>query len=103
MAIGFVLMFIYAVFVLGRSNRVEYRMYLAAAGLVSVLLGLLMSFGIIMAVGIKFNTLLGVLPFLAMGNSLVLPYPGSGKKKHVWHIFACCSTDFTPQKPLNQL
>ena len=81
MAIGFVLMFIYAVFVLGRSNRVEYRMYLAAAGLVSVLLGLLMSFGIIMAVGIKFNTLLGVLPFLAMGNSLVLLYPGSGKKE----------------------
>ena len=60
-------MFFYAMFVLGRSNRVEYRMYLAAAGLMSVLLGLLMSLGILMALGVKFNTLLGVLPFLAMG------------------------------------
>ena len=35
MAIGYVLMFFYAMFVLGRSNRVEYRMYLAAAGMVA--------------------------------------------------------------------
>ena len=82
MAIGYVLMFFYAMFVLGRSNRVEYRMYLAAAGLVSVLLGLLMSYGIVVSVGIKFNTLLGVLPFLAMGNSLVLLYvPRQWKKE----------------------
>ena len=68
MSIGYILMFFYAMFVLGRSNRVEYRMYLAAAGVISVFLGLMMSFGILMAVGVQFNTLLGVLPFLAMGN-----------------------------------
>ena len=68
MTIGYVLMFFYVMFVLGRYNRVEFRTYLAAAGLVSVLLGLLMSFGLLMAAGVKFNTLLGTLPFLALGN-----------------------------------
>ena len=68
MTIGYVLMFFYVMFVLGRYNRVEFRTYLAAAGLMSVLLGLLMSFGLLMAAGVKFNTLLGTLPFLALGN-----------------------------------
>ena len=67
MAIGYVLMFIYAMFVLGRTNFVENRMYLAAAGILSVILGLLMAVGISMAFGLKFSRLLGVLPFLAMG------------------------------------
>ncbi len=67
MVAGYLLMFIYTVAMLGRPNSVEHRTYLALAGIMSVLLGLGISFGLSFAWGYKFTTITGVLPFLAMG------------------------------------
>ena len=65
---GYVLMFIYTMIMLGRPNVVENRPYLAVAGITAVLLGLVMSIGVSMALGLKFVMIHGMLPYLAMGN-----------------------------------
>ena len=66
--LGYMIMFIYTMIMLGRPNMVENRSYLALAGITAVLLGLVMSIGISMALGLKFVMIHGMLPYLAMGN-----------------------------------
>ena len=71
LAVGYILMFTYTMFVVSRMSRVGNRAYLAIAGILSVVFGLGMSFGVMMALGFKFNQVHGVLPFLAMGEWIV--------------------------------
>ena len=68
LAVGYVLMFGYTMFVLSRFNRIENRAFLAVAGIMSVVFGLGSALGAMMALGLKFNQVHGVLPFLAMGK-----------------------------------
>lgn len=68
LAIGYILMFTYTMFVVSRLGRVGNRAYLAIAGILSVVFGLGSSFGVMFALGFKFNQVHGVLPFLAMGE-----------------------------------
>ena len=68
LAIGYILMFSYTMFVVSQLSRVGNRAYLAIAGILSVLFGLGSSFGVMFALGFKFNQVHGVLPFLAMGE-----------------------------------
>ena len=69
LAIGYIFMFAYTMFVVSQLSRVGNRAYLAIAGILSVVFGLGFSFGVMMALGFKFNQVHGVLPFLAMGES----------------------------------
>ena len=46
MVAGWLLMFFYTVFMLGRVNLVEHRTYLTAAGIFAVAMGLVMSIGL---------------------------------------------------------
>jgi Niemann-Pick C1 protein len=64
---GYLLMFVYTVFMLGRLNMVEHKTWLALAGITSVLLGLLIALSLTMVLGFAYTTIHGVLPFLAMG------------------------------------
>ena len=65
---GYILMFICTMILLGCPNMVENRAYLAMAGITAVTLGLVMSFGVSQALGLKFTRLHGMMPYLAMGN-----------------------------------
>ena len=61
-------MFLYAMFVLGKRNKVEHRTYLALAGIVACFMGLMISLGLTMAFGFYYTTLHGILPFMALGK-----------------------------------
>ncbi len=65
---GFFVMFVYTMLMLGKPNWVEQRMFLAATGLFSVALGLLIAIGITMIIGLPYTTIHGILPFLALGK-----------------------------------
>ena len=68
MICGYGVMFVYVIFMLGKLNRVEHRTYLAVAGLVSVLFGLIISMGMAFQMGYFYTPLHTLLPFLALGR-----------------------------------
>jgi Niemann-Pick C1 protein len=52
MMFGYVLMFIYTTFTLGKLNVVEHKFFLALSGILSVFFGFVVSIGITMAAGL---------------------------------------------------
>jgi hypothetical protein len=68
MFLGYGVMFLYTMLVLGKINLVEHRCYLAMAGIAAVGMGMIISMGLTMAFGFFFTTIHGVLPFLALGK-----------------------------------
>jgi hypothetical protein len=67
MVLGYGLMFVYTMLMLGKPNLVEQRYYLAMAGIIAVGMGITISLGLTMAFGLFYTTIHGVLPFLALG------------------------------------
>jgi hypothetical protein len=67
--LGYGLMFAYTVVMLGKTNLIEQRCYLAMAGITAVGMGMMISLGLTMAVGLSYTTIHGVLPFLALGRA----------------------------------
>ena len=70
MMCGYGVMFVYVVIMLGRANLVEHRTYLAVAGIVAVLFGIVISMGLALQLGYFYTPLHGLLPFLALGMSV---------------------------------
>ena len=68
MAVGYLLMFGYTMFFLGRTNLVEHRSVIALLGILSVGFGLMIGMGISSAIGLPYTPIHGILPFLALGN-----------------------------------
>jgi Niemann-Pick C1 protein len=68
MMCGYLIMFGYTMFMLGKFNMVEQRAYLALAGIFAVGIGIMVSLGLTMVVGLYFTTIHGMLPFLALGR-----------------------------------
>ncbi|XP_050394959.1 patched domain-containing protein 3-like [Patella vulgata] len=66
-ALSLTLLITYACFVASSWNCVSNRSYLAQGGVLAVVLGILASFGILAASGLKFVNIVGVMPFLALG------------------------------------
>ena len=64
---GYVIMFIYTVLMLGRLNRSEVRLYLSGVGILSCVLGLGASFGLMFLLGLEYNQTHHILPFIAIG------------------------------------
>ena len=60
-------MFLYTLFNLGKLNLVEGKFYLAAAGIVSVFLGVNVGIALTMALGFPFTTATAILPFICLG------------------------------------
>ena len=58
------------ILMLGKLNRVEHRTYLAIAGLVAVLFGIVISMGMAFQLGYFYTPLHGLLPFLALGTKM---------------------------------
>lgn len=67
MAAGWLLMFMYTVFMLGRVNLVEHRTYLTAAGIFAVAMGLIMSIGLTAMISLPYSPMHAILPFLCLG------------------------------------
>lgn len=64
---GYVIMFAFTVIMLGKLNKTEVRLYLAAAGMFSCVLGLGAAFGIMFLLGMEYNQCHHILPFIAIG------------------------------------
>ena len=64
---AYIIMFIYTMLTLGKLNIVETRFYLAAAGILSVFLGVAFSAAIAAALGITWYPSNGILPFISLG------------------------------------
>ena len=62
-----VIMFIYTSFMLGRFDIVQQRIYLTAAGLISVLLGIVIAIGLTSALGFPYMPHYAILPFIMIG------------------------------------
>jgi len=67
MAGGYGLMFVYTVVMLGRLNWLECRLWLAVAGITSILLGLLVALGLASAMSLPYTPMHAILPFLCLG------------------------------------
>jgi len=65
--IGYIIMFIYTVFMLGRINWIEIRLYLSGMGIFSCLMGLASAMGLTFLLGLEYNQTHNVLPFIAIG------------------------------------
>jgi len=67
MAGGYFLMFIYTAMMLGQLNCVEVRMFLAIAGISSILMGLVIAVGLSSLLGFPYTPMHAILPFLCLG------------------------------------
>ena len=70
MMIGYLIMFIYTMLMLGRINWLEIRLYLSGMGILSCLMGLASAMGITFLLGLEYNQTHNVLPFIAIGNMI---------------------------------
>ena len=68
MASGYMLMFIYTIFMLGKLNSVEIKGYLAIVGIASVGMGLFIGLGLSSALGFDYTPMHAAMPFLALGE-----------------------------------
>ena len=68
MALGYLLMVAYTCLTLGPLHSVENRVLLSVAGIVSILLGFIMSIGISSALGYPYTLVHAIMPFLCLGK-----------------------------------
>ena len=69
MVSGYLIMFLYTIFMLGRVNWVEHRVYLTAAGIFSIAMGLVMSIGLTAIFNLPYTPMHAILPFLCLGKN----------------------------------
>ena len=67
MAVGYMIVFVYVMVMLGRFNCLELRSNLTVAGIMGVIMGIVVSYGFCSAVGLFFGPMHSVLPFLLLG------------------------------------
>ena len=68
MALGYLLMVAYTCLTLGPLRLVENRVLLSIAGIISILLGFIMSIGISSALGYPYTLVHAIMPFLCLGE-----------------------------------
>ena len=71
-SLGYLLMVAYTCLTLGSLNCVENRVLLSLAGIVSILLGFIMSIGISSALGYPYTLVHAIMPFLCLGESITV-------------------------------
>lgn len=67
LATGYILILLYVCFNLGKLNSVEHRVWLSLIGIVSVVLGVVSSYGLSQLMGFMFTQMNSLLPFLMLG------------------------------------
>lgn len=67
LGIGYTIVFIFVMIMLGQFNCVEQRAFLSLTGILGVAMGIVTSYGLCSAMGLFFGPMHGVLPFLLLG------------------------------------
>ena len=67
LSMGFIIVFIYVMLMLGNFNSVEQRAYLSLLGIVAILLGTGTCYGFCQLVGLVYGPMHSILPFLLLG------------------------------------
>ena len=67
MAAGYMLIYLFVLFNLGKLNLVEQRIWLGVAGISAVMMGVVTSFGIAAYLGVFYSQMNQLLPFLMLG------------------------------------
>ena len=67
LVIGYMILFVYVQIMLGRFNCIEQRALLTVAGILGVIMGIIMSYGLCSAFGLFYGPMHSVLPFLLLG------------------------------------
>ena len=67
MAIGYMIVFVYVILMLGKFNCLELRSHLSFAGIMGVIMGIVVSYGFCSAINLFFGPMHSVLPFLLLG------------------------------------
>jgi Niemann-Pick C1 protein len=67
LSMGFVIVFIYVMVMLGKFNSVEQRAYLSLLGILAIGLGIATSYGICQLLGIWYGPMNSILPFMLLG------------------------------------
>ena len=65
--LGYMIVINYVYFMLGRLNCVEPRIYVGMSGILAVIMGIIVCFGLCSAFGLFFGPMHSVLPFLLLG------------------------------------
>jgi Niemann-Pick C1 protein len=66
-AIGYMLMFGYVTLTLGNFSCVEHRSWLSMVGILGVIMGIVVAYGICSAAGMFYGPMHSVMPFLMLG------------------------------------
>lgn len=67
MTIGFMIVYAYVMLMLGKFSCVEQRLYLSVIGIMGIVMGIIVSYGLCSALGLFFGPMHNVLPFLLLG------------------------------------
>ena len=74
MIIGYSMMFIFTVCMLGKFNRIEFRLYLSVGGILGVVMGYIISLGVGSLCGYSLSPLTIILPFVLLGKLILVQY-----------------------------
>ncbi len=82
--VGYMLVLVYVMVMLGRFNSVQHRVFLSIAGIFSVMLGVATCYGVCAVFGIWGSNMNLIMPFLLLGigidDMFVIVQVGQGKK-----------------------
>jgi len=67
LGMGYAIVFVYVIFMLGKLDCVEQRVFLSFAGILSVIFGMTVAYGLCSAAGLFFTPMHNILPFLLLG------------------------------------
>ena len=65
--VGYLIVLVYVIFMIGRCNFVEQRIFLGLGGILGVAMGIIFSYGVCSALGFWYSPAHTVIPFLMLG------------------------------------
>ena len=65
--VGYLIVFVYVIIMIGRFNFVQQRFYLSLGGILGVVMGIIVSYGTCSAIGFWYSPAHTVIPFLMLG------------------------------------
>ena len=68
--VGYLIVLVYVIFMIGRCNFVEQRFFLGLGGILGVAMGIIFSYGLCSALGFWYSPAHTVIPFLMLGIGL---------------------------------
>ena len=67
LVLGYFIVFAYILLMLGKFNMIEQKIYLSVGGILGVVMGIIISYGLCSAMGFFYSAAHTVMPFLLLG------------------------------------